>query len=415
MERRTVVLAGLGLALAVAASSALAVVLVPGGPTLAATWVHEPPPGATGNHHGPAVATVDGRPVVLAPISGEVGSEACRLVALEGGTGEALWRHEVPPAACTVHAIADPMVATWDGRRAVLAATTQRAVVVLDPASGAVRYRYDLASYGYAPPLVADLAPADGEELVVVDAGGTVTVVGADGAVAWRRSLDAHVWTMPVVGDLAADGAPRLAFGTEDGRLLVLRGDGTTALEVAAPLDSSVTWLASGQLDDDPAVELLASTADGTVVAVDAASGAVLWRRSFATFAAVGAVTDGDGDGTAEVYVAAADGAVRALDGTAGQVEWTVQVAEDDVQMMPPPALGDVTGDGLADLVVASNDGRVVALDAATGATLADAPAAGRHFERPTLADLDDDASLEVVVLRASGRVVRYDYDAGGG
>lgn len=415
MERRNAVLAGLGLALAVAASSALAVVLVPGGPSLETTWVHEPPAGATGNHHGPAVATVDGRPVVFAPLSGEQGSRACRLVALEGSTGEAVWRHGVPPADCTVHAVADPTVATWDGRQAVLVATTQRAVFDLDPASGDVRHRIDLPSYGYAPPLVADLAAPDGEELVVVDAGGTVTVVGADGTVVWRRGLDAHVWTTPVVGDLAGDGEPRLAFGTEDGRLLVLRGDGTTALEVAASLDGSVTWLAHGPLDDDAAVELVAATAGGDVVAVDAATGEVQWRRSFVTFAAVGPVTDGDGDGTPEVYVAAADGAVRALDGAAGQVEWTVQVADDEVQMMPPPALGDVTGDGLGDLVVASNDGRVVALDAATGATLADAPAEGRHFERPTLANLDGDAALEVVVIRASGRVVRYDYDAGGG
>ena len=412
MERRTAVLAGLALALVVAASGALAVVLVPSGPTLAATWTYEAPAGAAGNHHGAAVATVDGRPLVLAPISGEGEGPACRLVALEGGSGAVAWRHDVPPAACTVHAVADPTVAPWQGRPAVLVATTERALFALDPATGEVRSRYDLESYGYAPPLVVDVAPAAGDELLVADARGTVQLLDADGAVLWRRSLGAFVWTTPVVGDLAGDGEPRVAVGTSDGRLVVLRADGSTALEVAEPFAGAVSWLAAGQLDDDAAVELVATTGRGEVVAVDAATGAVQWRRSFATFAAVGPVHDGDGDGVPEVYVTAADGAVRALGGETGHEEWSVGVAEEDVQMLAPPALGDVTGDGVPDLVIASNDGRVVALEAATGAALADADRDATAFEPPTLADLDDDEELEVVVVFADGTVVRYDYRA---
>lgn len=412
MERRSAVLLGLGLVLAAAVAGALAVTFVPSGPTLVETWVHTPPEGAAGNHHGVAVAEVDGRPLVFAPISGEQVGPACRLVALEGATGEPVWRHRVPPGNCTVHAVADPTVADWDGRPSVLVATTERALFALDPATGAIRHRYGLPSYGYAPPLVSDLAPSPGEELVIVDARGTVQVLAADGTGVWQRSMGAYVWTTPVVGDLAADGEPRLAVGTSDGRLLVLRSDGSTALEVGDPFAGSVTWLTAAQLDEDRAIELVVATARGEVVALDAATGAVQWRNSFAEFAAVAATSDGDGDGTVEVYVTADDGAIRALDGSTGHEEWAVGVAESPVQMFAPPALGDVTGDGIDDLVVASNDGRVVALDPATGAALADARRDGRIFESPTLADLDDDGTEEVIVIYASGHVVRFDYAA---
>lgn len=412
MERRTRALVALGLALALAAAGAVAVTFVPSGPSLVATWVADPPDGAGGNHHGPAVGTVDGRSLVFAPISGEDGGDACRLVALEADTGEPVWRHQVPPENCTVHAVADPTVADrdGDGRPSVLVATTERALYDLEPRSGDVLARYDLESYGYAPPLVVDLAPAAGEELVVVDARGTVQVIDGNGSVIWRRSLGAYVWTAPVVGDLAGDGSERMALGTSDGRLLVLRDDGSTALEVAEPFGGAVTWLTSGQLDDDPAVELVAATAGGEVAALDGATGEVEWTRTFESFAAVRAVGDGDGDGEREVYVTASDGVVRALDGAAGVTEWERDVAAARVQMMPPPALGDATGDGVANLVVASNDGRVVALDAGTGALLADYDRDGTVFEEPTLADVDGDPEAEVFVIYADGTVVRLDH-----
>lgn len=410
MERRRAVLLGLGIAVLVAAVGAASVVLVPGGPTLAETWVSDPPEGAGGNHHGPAVGTVDGQPLVFAPISGTKTGPACRLVALDAADGGAVWRHQVPPEDCTVHAVADPTVAEWDGRQSVLVATTENAVFDLDPASGDVRERYALGSYGYTPPRVVDLSDDSGPELLIADARGTVQLIAANGSVVWSESFGAYVWATPVVADVSGGGGRQVAIGTSDGRLLVLDRTGGTVREIAAPFNGSITWMASGQLDDDPALELVAATSSGQVVAVDGATGAVQWRQAFDRFASVAAVADGTGDGSNEVYVAAADGIVRGLDGETGRVEWERTVATTDVQMMPPPVVGDVTGDGSEDLVVASNDGRVVALEPASGSVLAEYTREGTVFQKPTLADVDDDRALEVVVLYADGAVVRLDY-----
>lgn len=412
MDRRHQVLLALGVAVGLAAAGALAVTMVPSGPTLAETWASDPPDGAGGNHHAPAVGTVDGQPLVFAPLSGTHVGPACRLVALDAASGEAVWRHQVPPANCTVHAVADPTVAEWDGRQSVLVATTQNAVFDLDPTTGDERVRYELPAYGYSPPQVVDLVSGDGQELLIADARGTVQLIAANGTVVWRESFGAFVWTTPVVADVSGGGERQIALGTSDGRLLVLDRSGGTVREVAEPFDGSITWLTSGQLDDDPAVELVAATSSGQVVAVDGATGAVEWTRSFDRFAAVDAVGDGNGDGTSEVYATAADGVVRALDGATGETEWERTVATTDVQMMPPPAFGDVTGDGSEDLLVASNDGRMVAVNPASGSVLAEYTREGSVFETPVLADVDDDRGHEVFVIYADGTVVRLDYEA---
>ncbi len=413
MERRRAVLLALGLAVVLAAVGAATVVLVPSGPTFAETWVSEPPAGAGGNHHAPAVGTVDGRPIVFAPISGTNEGPACGLVALDAADGSERWTHPVPPADCTVHAVADPTVAERNGRQSVLVATTENALFDLDPATGAVRDRYPLESYGYTRPQVVDLG-GEGHELLIADAQGNLQLIAANGSVRWRASFGAFVWATPVVADLSGAGGQEIAVGTSDGRLLVLDGSGSVVREVDEPFNGSITWFANGQLDEDPALELVAATASGQVVAVDGATGDVQWSKSFGEFASVAAVADAEGDGTNEVFVAAADGVVRALEGETGRVAWERQVATEPVQMMPPPVVGDVNGDGTDDLVVASNDGRVVALNMANGALLADYRRDGAVFEPATLADVDDDRGLEVFVVYADGAVVRLDYQSPG-
>ncbi|MDZ7702370.1 MAG: PQQ-binding-like beta-propeller repeat protein [Halobacteriales archaeon] len=414
MERRRAVLLGLALAVLLAVGGAASVVLLPSGPTLAETWVSDPPEGASGNHHGPAVGTVDGRPLVFAPVSAGREGPACGLVALDAADGTEVWTHPVPPADCTVHAVADPTVADRDGTLSVLVATTENAVFDLDPATGEVRERYALTSYGYTPPQVVDLLPGGGTELLIADAQGTVQLIAANGTVRWEQSFGAFVWARPIVADVSGGGGLQVAVGTSDGRLLVLDRTGGIVRDVAEPFNGSITWLAGGQLDEDPALELVAATTSGQVVAVDGATGEVQWTRHLGRFASVAAVADGNADGTNEVFVAAADGVVRGLEGATGRTEWAREVATSPVQMMPPPVVGDVTGDAQDDLVVASNDGRVVALNPASGSILAEYTRETTAFEKPTLADVDGDRELEVFVMYSDGAVVRLDYEEPG-
>lgn len=377
---------------------------------LAEQWVSDTNTDVSANHHAPAAGRAAGTGLVFAPVSGSRGSDRCALYALYAANGSVAWRHPIPPANCTVHAVADPTLADADadGTAEVLAATTEREVTARHPLTGAVELRHRLPAYGYTRPVVANLTGDGDPEIAVVDVRGTAVVLRGDGEPVWTRDLDGHVWGQPVVADV--DGRPGrevvVALGGTGG-LRALRANGSDRWRDPPTFAGSITWLAAGQTDGDPARELVVGTAGGEVAVVDGTAGRVRWERDLGRLAAVRAVGDGDRDGRTEVYATAADGVLRALDARDGSVEWTTRLARaDDVQMMPPPTLGDATGDGRLDLVAPANDGTVSLVDPATGAIRATYRRSDRIFTHATLADADVDGVPEVYVGYADGRVV---------
>lgn len=381
------------------------------GSGLRVLWVSDTARDVGGNHHAPAVGRIDGKGYVFAPVSGAHRSSGCALVALAADDGEADWRHAVPASNCTIHSVGDPALADADadGRRELLAATTERRVLAFDPANGTVEAAGNLSSYGYAPPVVGDLTGGPAPEVAVADARGTVHLLDGDLSTVRTRSFDSFTYGRPTLRDFDADGALELAVAPGQRGVVLLAGDGSVVWERPGPFESSITWSTAADLDADPAVEFVAATRGGRVVALDGREGRVEWRRDLGDLAAVHAVGDGDGDGTREVY-AAADGRIHALSGPDGSTEWTRTLAR-DVAMTPPPALGDVTGDGRPDLLAPTNDGRVVLIDPADGTVIDAYRRDAAVFTHPTLADTDGDGALEAFVMYGDGRVVALSVD----
>lgn len=394
-------------------------------------WVSDTARDAEGNHHAAVGATVDGEPLVFAPISGphrhdgsergddgerrgggrhDHGDSGCGLVALDGRTGEVRWRHAIPPTNCTIHSVADPTVADVDGDGdvEVMAATTERELTAFGATSGDEEFEHGLSTYGYTSPVVADLTGDGAGEIVVVDVRGTVSVVHPGGETVWRRSFDRYVWGQPLVDDFTGDGSPEVTVGMDSGRVVQLAADGSVRWNVSTG-SGSVTWSTAGRVDEDSRAVVVA-TADGLVVALDGTDGRELWRRDVGELAAVGAVGDGDGDGSPEVYATGKDGSVWAFSGADGRVEWTVNVTGRPVQMMPPPALGDLDGDGESELIVAGNGGAVSVLSPADGTVLATYERNVRLYARLSLAELDGDSGLEALAVYGDGRVAALDY-----
>lgn len=366
-----------------------------------------------GNHHAVAAGRTGNGSLVFAPVSGRADASGCALVGLDGASGAKRWRHPVPDADCAIHSVADPTLADYDddGTREVVAATTERAVVAFDARTGAEELRIDLPFYGYTQPVVADVTGDGDTEIIAVDVRGSVVVADANGSVVWTRRLDSFTWGQPTVADVDGDGADELVVAVADGSVYLFEGDGSTAWRLDGPFDSSVTWMATGQADEDPAVEVVVATVGGAVAMVDGGGTepTVRWRREFGGTAAVHAFGDGDGDGTAEVYATARDGELRSLDAGDGTVEWSTTLTTADVQMMPPPALGDVDGDGRPELAAATNDGVVALVDPRTGEVLDSYEREVPIFAPPTLADVDADGAAEVFVIYGDGRVVAFD------
>lgn len=384
--------------------------------TLTERWVSETSSDVAGNHHAVAAGRVNGEPVVYVPIGGRSDHEGCALVAVDG-SGEQRWRHAVPPRNCTVHAVADPTLADFDGdgTREVLATTTERAVFAFHPLTGEREYRQNLTAYGYTHPVLADVTGDEAPELVVSDVDGTLFVLRQNGTTVWRRALDAFAWTHPAVADFDGDGAPEVIAALGNGSVVGFTATGDVAWNRHGL--GSVTWMATrhehGAGHADGSVpDVVVATSDGNVTALDGATGATRWSRSFGAFAAVRAFGDADGDGHAEVYAVARDGKLRALDARDGSVEWTTTLTTGDVQMTPPPVAGDLDGDGTPELVAVTNHGRVLVVDPTDGAVLATYRRDALVYTHATLADTDGNGIPEIYVMYGDGRVVALTYES---
>ena len=375
-------------------------------------WVSQTARPIGGNHHAVAAGRIGGHPMVFAPISGEDDTTQCALVALDARDGSVEWEDRVPAADCTVHSVADVTLADIDSdaETEVLAATTERAVKAYSARTGEVEFTYPLSSYGYTRPLAADVSGDGRPELIVTDAVGSIFVVRQDRSTLWSRPATTYTWGQPAVEDFDADGEPELAvaLGSTAELIVFEAATGRIAWNRSLEVTGSVTWLATGQADADPAVEIAAATTRGEVLLVDGRTGTQQWRRTTSPFAAVNAIGDGDGDGEAEVYAVAKDGKLMSLRAASGELEWTTSLTDADVQMMPPPALGDVDGDGDPELVAVTNDGRVAVVEPRTGRIVAATRRDGRIWTHPTLADTDGDGTSEIYVVYGDGRVVRF-------
>jgi outer membrane protein assembly factor BamB len=380
--------------------------------TLSEQWVSDTARDIEGNHHAPAVGNVNGSPTVYAPISASAGTDGCGLVALHGENGTQRWEYQVPPDNCTIHSVADPTLADFDddGTTEVLAATTEQAVAAYHPVTGEEEFRHDLSSYGYTKPVVADLTGDDTPEVVVVDVRGTVFALESNGTERWTDRLDSYTWAQPSIADFTGDGENEVVVGVRSGTLRLYGADGTVRWNVTNTFDGAITWITTADVKDRSGTDVVVGTTEGTVALVTGTDGRVVWEHDFGEYAAVHAVGDGDSDGTKEVYAVARDGDLRSVRATDGTVEWTTTLTTADVQMTPPPSIGDLDDDEEPELVAVTNDGVVSVIDPDSGEVLDSYERDVTIFTHPTLADADGDGVPEPYVIYGDGRVVAFSF-----
>lgn len=239
----------------------------------------------------------------------------------------------------------------------------------------------------------------------------------------------------PAVADLDGNGSLEVVVGTLasdwQGQVYVWESDGTDFIGTnpfAGTHGSIWTSPAIGDIDADPAYEILIASEGGVVYAWNHDGTGVL--DAGGVFAKLGGAQQGirsspalgdiDGDGLLEVVVGSefAYGLQDTVyawnhDGTgalAGGAHVLGLVGEAFDLAPSSPALGDVDGDGRQEVLIGAEDGRLHAWHA-DGTTLEGWPVRTRLgiFAAPGIADLDGDGDVEVFIASYDARVHAWD------
>jgi outer membrane protein assembly factor BamB len=226
---------------------------------------------------------------------------------------------------------------------------------------------------------------------------------GANGHSEWQYQIPApdcttHAVADPTVADYDATGVDEVLAATTENKLIAydpLTGD--------VEFEHELTSYGYTK-------PIVVATARGGLVAMVDGDAIIVWERELGSFAAVNAAVDGDGDGSSELYAVAKDGILYSLAASDGTTEWTTTLTTADVQMMPPPSVGDVDGDGAVELVAPTNDGIVSVVDPRSGEIVWTYEREDTIYTHPTLADIDGDGDVEAFVIYRRGRVVAFDF-----
>lgn len=293
----------------------------------------------------PLGAGTEASPVVAAGMV-FVGTEDGTMHALRVADGELAWRRTVAED----DGIAAPALYV-DGM--VVVGTVRGTVVGLEGGDGTVAWRF--ATGDQVKGAAAWIEAADGGTDGGMDGGEKLVAVGSDDTVlygirlrtgepVWRYRTDGYVQGTPAV----ADG--RLVVGGCDGQLHVLGAGGETVSRVAVS-----PYVAGVAVRDGIACVVHHG---GQVMAVEVASGAVLWKRrpdGATQFMGAPAV------GPERVILGGLDGRIRCLRRSDGEPVWSM-ATHGEVKAAPV-----ICGDTV---LCGSGDGRVYLLRAADGRVL---------------------------------------------
>ncbi len=274
-------------------------------------------------------------------------------------------------------------------------------------------WTFEAKSNLYSSPLVADVHPSPGREIIVGDSEARrLRCVSATGQQLWecdggwkKRLISAAALSAPL-----ADGTRLLAVGNADGSLTAIdAATGKVRWQVQA---GAVEWGGGlwADIDGDGAQEYVHATLKEGVAAFDA-QGKERWRHTGAaggpkvTAASVPAACDIDGDGKSEIFFATPWGVI-CINGD-GAPRWE-KVTGDDFKATV--IVGDADGDGVPELYTMScDDAYLWRLDARTGAVAWKTPLAGSadayNGSALALGDIDGDGLEEVVAADNTGHV----------
>ena len=256
----------------------------------------------------------------------------------------------------------------------------------------------------------------DGEmEIVFGNSSGKLYIIDSDGSRQLAYTILGFIEGSPALVDIDGDQDLEIAFTTttsSGGQLYVIHHNGITVSGFPKELGSMWAGPAVHDIDNDGLFDVVVTTYDKEVYAIEANGGTVKSGFPFVTegrFSTAPIIVDVDNDGDYEIVVGNNSGALYVLhyDGTI----FAEYDTGDDIR--GGISVCDLNNDGQLDLLFGGYDDRVHVWDPVANELLDGWPVdlGFNILSEPLVADLDGDGQVEVLAARKTGKIFAYESD----
>lgn len=362
------------------------------------------------------------------------------LTVINGDTKTQLWLNKNP---IYCNKAISPVLADLNGNGLadIILVTQSSRFLAVDGKTGAEIWRSQLLGGQFTGrPAVADVNRDIYPDVAIAATGGNIYVAYGSSTEPRLVNIEVNDSLRSIIsaGDTDGDGYNEFLLGTESGFIFLLNG---LKLEIKVSIDlnekiaaagdsangynSIRTPVAIGHLNDDVYDDLLVSTMQGNLFAIDGKTKKLLWddillsqTDLISDFYFPAAIADLNNDKLEDVVIFTLDGRIKAYRGSGNsasrkEILWEYN-PDDWEKYIASPGLADINKDGIPDIIASGYNAGLHVIDGSNGKLIWRTQFQGQNPPKssPLIADLEGDSFLDILIQRADNSLYMYSSNA---